>query len=246
MPSLLNHIPFGKKLEKRVISAQAGNEAERNRLIREYAPFIKKNLSQQMGRFIEEENDDVFSIGLMAFNEAINHYQIERGSFLPFAATVIRNRAIDHLRKNRNASDEMPFAALGDEGSEGAVAGQVRVLWQPPPEETLSIQEEMQQLVKRLAQMGLTLDDLVQNAPKHEDTRRNAIRIARFLYEQQDLREAALRSGRMPLKRLEQECGVTKKTVDRSKQFILAVMIILDSDLETMKTYIQSVEEGLK
>ncbi|MEN1761272.1 sigma-70 family RNA polymerase sigma factor [Anoxynatronum sibiricum] len=246
MPSLLKHIPFGKKLEKRVISAQSGSESERNMLIREYAPFIKKNLSQQLGRYIEEENDDVFSVGLMAFNEAIDHYQLERGSFLPFAATVIRNRAIDHLRKNKGAVNEMPFTALGEEGIEGVAAGQVRVLWRPPPEETLSIQEEMQQLVKRLAQLGLTLDNLVENAPKHEDTRRNAIRIARFLYEQQDLREAALKSGRMPLKRLQQEYGVTKKTVDRSKQFILAVMMILDSDLETMKTYIQSVEEGSK
>ena len=243
MPELLSRFKSKKKIEVRVLAVQDGNDNERNQLLGEYAPFIKKVLSQHLGRFIEEENDVYYSVGLMAFNEAIDHYARERGAFLTFATTVIRNRAVDQFRKEKNQNIEMPFSSLdgSDDADRASKIDHFRS--DEGPEANFVIREEMQMLVQRLNLMGISMDDLIAGAPKHEDTRRNAVKIARFLYEHAELRKKVFRTRRMPAQELRREFNATKKILDRSRKFILAVMLILDSDLDTMKHYIQSIEK---
>ncbi|ATA59272.1 RNA polymerase sigma factor SigI [Geobacillus stearothermophilus] len=54
----------------------------RNELIEQYKPFIAKTASSVCKRFIREEDDEA-SIGLIAFNEAIEKYAPHKGgSFL--------------------------------------------------------------------------------------------------------------------------------------------------------------------
>ena len=247
MPELLSRFKSNNKIEVRVLAVQEGNDNERNQLLGEYSPFIKKVLSQHLGRFIEEENDIYYSIGLMAFNEAIDHYARERGAFLTFATTVIRNRAVDQFRKEKNQSEEMPFSSLaGPDDAEG-ISKLDRIKSEQGPEANYLVREEMRLLVQRLNFMGISLEDLISGAPKHEDTRRNAVRIARFLYEDDELRRTVFRTKRMPVQELSKQFNATKKVIDRSRKFILAVMLILDSDLDTMKHYIRSIEkEGSK
>lgn len=53
---------------------------------------------------------DEFSIGLQAFNEALDAYQSDKGaSFLYFAKMVINRRVIDYIRKNKKFNQEYPF-----------------------------------------------------------------------------------------------------------------------------------------
>lgn len=242
MPSLLNGPEPIKQLEKRVLLAQEGNEEERNHLIAEYVPFVKKVLSQQMGRYIEEENDEYFSVGLMAFNESIDHFRQEKGSFLGFAASVIRNRSIDQMRKDKRIAGEIPFTAMESRDQE-TDAPYERLLSVPGPEETALVQEEMALLVKRLGHFGITLDELISEAPKHVDTRKKAVWIAQQIQSNPLWRQQLLKTGRMPLKELAEKLTITKKTVDRSKKFIIAVVLIMDSRLEIMKSYVYSLEE---
>lgn len=52
---------------------------------------------------------DEFSIGLQAFNEALDAYQSDKGaSFLYFAKMVINRRVIDYIRKKK-FNQEYPF-----------------------------------------------------------------------------------------------------------------------------------------
>lgn len=73
---------LGKKkqtLEKAVESIQKGNKDLQNELIQQYKPFIAKTVSSVCKRYIDEK-DDEFSIGLIAFNEAIEKYSPEKGN----------------------------------------------------------------------------------------------------------------------------------------------------------------------
>ncbi|MCY7801218.1 RNA polymerase subunit sigma, partial [Bacillus haynesii] len=68
----------GKKkqtLEESVISIQKGNQQLQNELIDQYKPFVAKTVSSVCKRYIDEK-DDEFSIGLIAFNEAIEKYSL--------------------------------------------------------------------------------------------------------------------------------------------------------------------------
>lgn len=243
MTALLRRLLPDKKLEKRVLLAQNGEEKTRNQLIEEYRPFIQKTLSKQLGRYVEQ-NDEAVSIGLIAFNDAIDGYEEKRGPFLPFAATVIRNRTIDHIRKSSQPFDTLPVSSLVNENeTDEEVLG--RKKWQPNLEEQAVMVEEINKFISRLNHFGITLDDLVTEAPKHKDTRRKAVAAAQWLYNQPKLRHKIMESGRMPLKEIEQRTGLTKKVIDRSRKLIIAVMVVLDSDLEIMKQYVNDVvKEG--
>ena len=246
MPDLLRLVRPKKSLEQRVLSAQSGDEAERNELIDEYRPFVKKVLSQQLGRYIEEENDTCYAVGLAAFNEAINQYQKNRGAFLAFSTSVIRSRSIDLLRREKRYQDEVPLSTLDPDQHQGQMNAR-RQLSMPGPEEQLLIQEDLQALIQRMSHLGITLDDLIRESPKHKDTRWNAIRAALYLFESSEYAEEVLKTGKIPLKELEKHVGLSKKAVMRSRKFILAVLLIMESDLDTMKQYIRSMEqEGQK
>ncbi|MDC1542070.1 methyl-accepting chemotaxis protein [Candidatus Pseudothioglobus singularis] len=97
MPHMLENIP----LEKLVLSAQNGDQPTQDYLLERYKPFIATTVSEVCKRYIDAEKDDEFSIGLVAFNEAIFAYSPDKGSsFLSFAKTVIKRRVIDYIRSN--------------------------------------------------------------------------------------------------------------------------------------------------
>ena len=68
-------------LESKVLLIQQGDTTLQNELIHSYKPFVAKTVSSVCKRYIHE-SDDEFSIGLIAFNEAIL-YQNDSFSFLP-------------------------------------------------------------------------------------------------------------------------------------------------------------------
>ncbi len=233
---------FQKKqtLEDRIKDIQRGNEEERNNLIKEYIPYIQKTASQQLNKYIEIENNDIYSISLIAFNEAIDKYNPARGSFLSFASMVIKSRIIDELRKENRSSNVVLNSFSGNEGSEEQ-SGTVAV---ESFEGRLEAKEDIKLLVKRMAGFNVTLEDLVSESPKHMDTRLVAIKIARHIFESEELRERLLRTRNLPSSELTAQLKVSNKILQRSRKFIIAIVLILDSNLDTMKYYISEIERG--
>ena len=63
-------------------------------------------------------SDDEYIIAMMAFGDAIDGYNENKGDFLGFAKTVIRNRIIDSIRREAK-HNSVPFSALEKENSDG-------------------------------------------------------------------------------------------------------------------------------
>lgn len=242
MTKLLNIFNWKKTLEERVKDIQQGDEDDKNNLIQEYIPFIKKVLVNQLGSYIQVENDDSFSIGLIAFNEAIEKYDEDRGNFLTFASMVIKSRLIDQLRKESRRSKEVFISQLQKEddkdyytkdvmGVEGFEAG-------------IETKLDFASLVHNMKDFGVSLDDLIKEAPKHQDTRKIAIEIGRHVFEDSRLCERFLRTGNLPTNDIIRDLNVSRKVVQRSRKFIIAIILILNSDLDTLKGYISSSERG--
>ena len=84
------------KLEERV--AEATNDKKlKNDLIGEYQNFILAAVSKTLKRSVTT-SDDEYIIAMMAFGDAIDGYNENKGNFLGFAKTVIRNRIIDIIQ----------------------------------------------------------------------------------------------------------------------------------------------------
>lgn len=78
MFSILFSLKKERTIEQTVHEIQQGNKVLHNQLIQQYKPFIAKTVSNVCKRFIHE-GDDELSIGLIAFNEAIEKYAPHKG-----------------------------------------------------------------------------------------------------------------------------------------------------------------------
>ncbi|QUH19209.1 RNA polymerase sigma factor SigI [Alkaliphilus sp. B6464] len=242
MTKLLNIFKKKKTLEERVKDIQNGNEDDRNNLIEEYIPFIKKILSNQLGKYIEVENNDAFSIGLIAFNEAIEKYDEKRGNFLTFASMVIKSRLIDQLRSESRRSKEVYINQLKSDDEDDNYTENIMAI--EGFEAGIETRLDMATLVENMKDFDVSLEDLINHAPKHRDTRITAISIGRYVFENVHLREKFLKTKNLPTGDLMRDLKVSKKVVQRSRKFIIAIIVILNSDLDTLKEYISHNERG--
>lgn len=83
-------------------------------MIEDYQPFIATSVSRVCKRYIDQEQDDEFSIGLIAFNEAIDSFHEGKGSsFFTFARLVISRKVIDYIRQQKHHRQTVPLEYSG-------------------------------------------------------------------------------------------------------------------------------------
>ncbi|WP_243136886.1 RNA polymerase sigma-I factor [Alkaliphilus serpentinus] len=238
MTKLFNLLKGKKGLEERVKQIQEGDVKERNSLIKEYIPFIQKNTSNQVGKFIDKE-DDAYSIGLMAFNEALDKYNEGRGSFLAFASMVIKSRVVDYQRKQSRLSKEV-YLSQFDKNEEDTVSDNLLAV--DGFEATIETKLDMMKLISEMKVYEVSLEDLIKESPKHIDTRIKAVEIARYIYDNPAAKDTFLKDQQLPVKEIMDALHISKKTIQRSRKFIIAMVLILNSNLDTLKQYIIGIE----
>lgn len=140
-----------------------------NELIKDYMAFIVKTISSITGRYVSIENDDELSIALIAFKEAVDKYEESRGSFSSFAKLVISSRVKNYLIKENKHNNTQSIEALKENGIDVTEMAEKEV------ESSDELASEINKLREEIEIFGFTFEDLVDESPKHEDTRRNAI-----------------------------------------------------------------------
>jgi RNA polymerase sigma factor len=242
MFSILFSLKKERTIEQKVKEIQQGNQTLRNQLIQQYKPFIIKTVSNVCKRFIREEDDEL-SIGLIAFNEAIEKYEPHKGgSFISFAELLIKRRLIDYIRKEARVRD---IVLDTDEDDENAV--------QTYLDTKLSIDEFYKQIEQEqrreeiihyqqvLKEFGIHFHDLVEQSPKHRDARINAINVAKLVVDNKELLKQLFQKKQLPIKQLENMAEVSRKTIERNRKYIIAVAVILAGDYIYLKDYIKGV-----
>lgn len=231
-------------LDSLVHDARTGDALARSELLEAYSPFVLRVASQTAKRYIHKEQDDEFSIALMAMNEAIDRFDPDKNaSFLNFADTVIKRRLIDYFRSqqsNRPVSVWSEFEVRDDEDNvvnyaevESAVTAHSRSV------ETTSRQEEISEYGLQLAGFNLQFHDLVQLAPKHADARKHAMEVARLITADEALRTYVWSKKSLPLKDLEQRTALSRKTLERQRKYIIAIVVLLTGDYPYLQEYIR-------
>ena len=227
-----------------VAKIQKGDNELREDFINEYKPFILKAVSKVTKRFVEIENSEEYSIGLMAFNESIDSYDTKyKRGFFSFSSQVIKRRIIDFIRKNANDKKTLPMTYyqkedgvnfeekyLTDEGS-----GQF---------ENIEVEEEIIMFKNELKKYGITLKDLADCAPKHNDSKILCLNIARAIAGNDILYEKFMRTRNIPLTELLEKVKVYHGTVSRNRKYIIALTLIIKSELEVIKSYVEDFEAG--
>jgi RNA polymerase sigma factor len=238
-----------KHLLEAVAQIQGGDERLRNQLLDKYRPFIGKCVASVCKRYISQSNDEEFSVGLEAFNEAITDYNSKKGSlFLSFADLVIRRRVIDYIRKNKLKATLVSFDETFMDGSKEQQEWDARLSIEDYRSQLEADyrREEVLHYKDRLEEFGIELEDLPYETPSHTDARRNMIQIAAVIAELPELREFFLEKKKIPVKHLMEHISFSRKTVERNRNYIVAITVILLEDYRYLRSYIQTdeVEKG--
>ena len=215
---------MSREIDKRVLKIRDSNDNEKiNVFIEEYKPFILNVVSGEKHAYIDIRNDDEFTIGLSAFNEAIEKYDLSRGSFLSYARLIIQSRLRNYWQKeNKNSHVEL------DEN----------VLESSYNEETAKIKMEILLFEQSLREFGLTMDDLVSTAPKHNQTLINLKAIGRRTASDKEIVGYIYQKKKLPVALIAELNNVSKKVIRRSKNQILAIIIIINEDYESILSFL--------
>lgn len=243
-------LPFRRKkseetsdLNQLLALAREGDEAARDKLLRDYIPFVAKSASQATGRYIRRGQDDEFSVALTAFNEAIERYDLDRGtSFLGFADTVIKRRLIDYFRSKQAKQRDLPFSDFEVEDEEENVINYVEVQKSVEAhkhqQEADLRREEIMRFTGMLSEFDISMEELVDLSPKHQDARENAMEVAKIIAARDELKSYLLTKRSLPLKALMNHVTVSRKTIERQRKYIIAMSLVLIGDFEMLQDYI--------
>lgn len=233
-----------KTLEEKVALIQQGDVELRDDIIKAYQPFIAKSVSSVCKRYITE-TDDEFSIGLIAFNEAIQKFSADKGhSLLSFADVLIKRRVIDYIRqqaRERTISMDFGHDPLDDESGRSMLEDELSIEdFRKKTDDELR-REEIIQFQQALQDFGLSFNDLVEQSPKHFDARNNAIEVAKILVEDKELLQILLEKKRLPIKQLEKVVSLSRKTIERNRKYIISISLIMIGDYVYLRDYLKGV-----
>ena len=180
---------------------------------------------------------------MIAFNEAIDKFAPRHNrAFLSFAGDVIKMRIIDYFRKDKAGGNCVPFSSF--EYSEELSFDRLQARSFDPVGERVEREDDLNSFLAGLKEFKISLDDLVKNTPRHRDSRLLSIKIAGIIADDPELLGKLHKKKAIPLKKLLEKIKVNPKTVERHRIYIITICLVLTSNLETLKGYIEQTEKG--
>ncbi len=229
------------KILKSVYSAKTDSQ-KADEFIRSYIPFILAETSKVISRQCTE-HDDEFSIAMLAFYEAILNYERNRGGFFSYASVVMKSRLIDYNRKeSRHVGNISLYEEYGD--------GDNRQLIDILPDKTDvfddmatkdATHQEIEELSKIMKDFGISFADVADNCPKQERTLSACGKAIKYASETPETLNRLLKTKKLPMSELVKGSGVERKTLERHRKYILAMLLVQTNGYEILRNHLKSV-----
>ncbi|MGI5894838.1 MAG: sigma-70 family RNA polymerase sigma factor [Candidatus Merdivicinus sp.] len=226
------------------VYAAKENSVVADQLVTKYLPFIQSETAKIIHRFPKQGEDDELSVAMLAFHESVLYYSKTKGNFLRFAATSIRNRLIDYYRKERRHNS---YLSLDQQNSD---ADDDRTLLETLDsgtneteelEESVSARSEISEFAEQLVKFQLTLTDIADNCPKQERTLAACHQALGYAKEHPILLEELVQSGRLPIAQLSKGSGISRKTLERHRKYMVAILLAYTNGFEIIRGHLRQV-----
>jgi RNA polymerase sigma factor len=232
-------MPSEHKIVNAVYAAKENGD-KADALIRTYLPFIRSEATKYMGRLCTDQ-DDEYCIAMTAFYEAVMGYEKGRGTFLAYAALLIRSRLIDYSRKearhqghislheeNGGEDDRTLMDTLADESD-----------YYEESAHREATRQEIEELSAVMAGFDVSFSDVSDHCPRQERTLEACAKAIRYAGENPQLLQELLKSRKLPLTQLVQGAGVERKTLERHRKYILAMLLIQTNGYEIIRGHLR-------
>lgn len=213
-------------LEERVISSRKDPQ-KRDLLIKQFKPFIASIIQKRLGKFLAYGVDDELSIGLLAFDEAINSYNISKGRFLSFSRLVITNRVIDYYRKQSRQSYSTSSYDDTEDDSTTSLIDKKSVEQFTLQSEQEDKKFEIIEYSHELSLWGINFGDLERISPKQDILRREYINCAKMIVNDKTILDELMHTGRLPIKNITKIVPLHRKKIERGRIYIIALVIAI-------------------
>lgn len=211
-------------------------------LIRAYIPFIRSEATKFMTRLCTEQ-DDEYSIAMMAFYEAIMGYEKSRGAFMSYASVLIRSRLIDYQRKEVRHQGHLSLYEENGGDDDHTLLDTVADGYDHFEESATreATRQEIEELSAVMQQFDVSFSDVADNSPKQERTLAACAAAIRYAGENKVLLEELLRTKKLPMTQLVQGSGAERKTLERHRKYILAMLLIQTNGYEIIRGHLRRV-----
>lgn len=214
-------------LEQSVLSAKKGNELERERIIKHNKPYIINVVSHICKKFISWSDEEA-SIGLLAFNRAIDTFEASKGrSFLSYSYCLINRALVNYFRKNKYHNQNLSLEYVFNEESSltGEEINKSIQIYQGKVESS-ELVEEIIELDQILNCYGVKFEELESSSPKHRDTRELIYRIVHEYINDADLVKELTEKKRFPATAFARKTGYPLKTIEKHRKYLITMIII--------------------
>lgn len=192
--------------------------------IRSQEGFIIKAASRASKHYITK-SDDEWSVALSAFVEAVEKYELEKGSFMAFAELLIRRRLIDLFRINGRFNEEIHVEDIENEPDKSVDENEIKL-------EILALGED-------LKLYGIEFMELADASPKAQKTRDACRKAINWMLENPMIINQLREAHQLPIKIIENNTGVPRKILERHRKYIIAVVEILTGDYPWLNEYVR-------
>jgi RNA polymerase sigma factor len=238
---------FLRELDKAAVEA-AADEQKLNDFIARHRKHILICASKTVRRYITE-SDDEWSLALFAFTQAIQSYDLSKGSFLHFADMVIRRRLADYFKSQSRFAAEIPvsphiFDAEPEEDDED-LSIKLSVAEKVSAEDERTLSDEIEAISQTLKLYGFSFFDLTSCSPKAAKTKAACADAVTYILRTPMLLEELKASRQLPIKNIEINRKIPRKILERHRKYIIAAAEILSGDYPCLAEYMQSIRKEL-
>lgn len=230
---------------QQILKAQQNVEAADD-FIKQYLPFIKSETAKFMKKNPVEGQDEELNIAMFAFYEAMCAYQRNKGAFLKLAAVAIRNRLIDHYRKEQRHSGLVYYdKTISEDDNETTFLDGIAHEKDEYEEMThrAATQDEIAEFTLQLQAFGLSLTDVAESCPKQDRTLKSCLDALAYAKQHPELLDQMLESKKLPISALAMGAGVEKKTLERHRKYVLAILLAFTNGYEIIRGHLYQLQK---
>ena len=159
-------------------------------------------------------------------------------------ATAIRNRLIDHYRREQRHTGTVSLNAQSSEDDESSLVDQIRDDRNEAEEfhDRTATQKEIQEFTGQLQEFGLSLSDIADNCPKQERTLTACMRVLDYARQNPDLLDQLVKTKKLPLSQLSEGAGAERKTLERHRKYIVAILLAYTNGFEIIRGHLSMIK----
>lgn len=220
----------------RIYDAQ-NDSVKLNKLIEDFLPFIRRCVARS--RATKQSQEDALTLAMLTFADCVMAYDPDKGAFLSFVQTAIRNRLVDDFR----AEQKHAAVPLLEENAESwetklSVEEHRRQL------EAAALRLEIEEVADILTRWNTSFAELAKNCPKQKRTRAQCQYIAELILRNDIWRKQFFDKRRLPSKEMCDTFGVSAKVLEKYRKYIATLCVIQYGDYPMLRAFLPTNRKG--